>query len=173
MWVASITSASRVHKAATEVCVINFDKFSCWSEASAGQQVHRSRCWTGAGGAAETIANVVLAVAVDAADDDIRRVSQRGCDLSKAYPLPTRHTHTHTQREREIEIHIYYVYSICSTCRATSSWSPSSGNDFGSSCARFASLPPFSFLVTFYVFPSPLAAYLSHHPLPFPPLAAA
>lgn len=102
MWVASITSASRVHKAATEVCVINFDKFSCWSEASAGQQVHRSRCWTGAGAAgAIAIVVLVVAVAVDAADDDIRRVSQRGCDLSKAYPLPTRHTHTHTERGRD------------------------------------------------------------------------
>lgn len=31
-----------------------------------------------------------------AADDGIRRMSQRGCDLSKAYPLPPMHTHTAT-----------------------------------------------------------------------------
>lgn len=144
--------------------------------------MHHSRCRTGAERRRDEpspllVVAAAAAVAVDAADDDIRRVSLRGCDLSKAYPLPTRHTHTHT----EIEIHIYCVcvciHSSCSTCRATSSWSPSSGNDFGSSCARFASLPPFSFLVTFYVFPSPLAARHMPHtchtgppptPLPIP-----
>lgn len=88
---------------AAEVCVINFDKFSMFhpSEASAGQQVH-----TTANAGSEWRRGEAVA-AVDAADDDIRRVSQRGCDLSKAYPLPTRHTHTDTHTHAEIEIHIY------------------------------------------------------------------